>query len=144
MGLYCAVALNNIEAVRQLLREGASPTGIFDNVNILFVSLKLMKKFVFVKFTPLHLAAACEEKNEILKLFLSRKDVDVDFRRPHNNETPLHVACYCGAKQNIQTLLSFNASTKSQNSSGNTPKQLATQRGASNEIIQLLEEGEKV
>ena len=50
MTLYDAVVNNNIEAVRQLLREGASPTEIVDDlVNILFVSLKLMKKFVFYK-----------------------------------------------------------------------------------------------
>ena len=76
--------------------------------------------------------------------FLSRKDVAVDFRLPHYNETPLHTACRWRAKQNIKTLLSFNASTKSQNSSGNTPKQVATEEGATNELIQLLEEGEKV
>ena len=102
-----------------------------------------MKKFVFIK-TPLHCAVVCDEMNEILKLLLSRKNVDVDVRQPYKNETPLHTACRNRAKQNIQTLLSFNASTKSQNSSGNTPKQEATEHRATNEIIQLLEEGEKV
>ena len=50
MRLFDAVVNNNIEAVRQLLCEGASPTEIVGGlVNILFVSLKLMKKFVFYK-----------------------------------------------------------------------------------------------
>ena len=103
-----------------------------------------MKKFVFIKTTPLHQAAAFDKRNAILKLLLSHKDVDIDFRRPSNNETPLHEACHLRQTRNVKTLLSFNASTKSKNFWGDTPKQVATEDGATKELIQLLEEGEKV
>ena len=46
--LYDAVHAKDIEAVRRFLREGHSPTQYHEIVNILFVSLKLMKKFSFL------------------------------------------------------------------------------------------------
>ena len=94
--------------------------------------------------TALHCAAARDDRNEILKLLLSVKGVDVDVCRPGDNLTPLHYACSNRATKNVETLLSYNASTKSKDSDGNTPKQLATERGAPDELIQLLEDGEKV
>jgi len=48
----------------------------------------------------LHLAAACEENEEIMKLLVQRKDIDIN-KQSNDGYTALHLACYhnpCNAK----------------------------------------------
>ena len=101
--------------------------------------------FLFIKngYTPFHLAARDDSRNEILKLFLSSK-IDVECRCFDDGGTALHVACLFKATKNVATLLDNGASVLAKTTDGDTPKQLAIASGANDNLIVQLEAAEKV
>ena len=72
------------------------------------------------------MAAEDDDRNEILKLFLSSK-IDVECRRGGDGggHTALHWACFFKSSKNVATLLANGASVLAKTINGRTPKQLA-------------------
>ena len=98
---------------------------------LVFCSLFLWRNwwsifFVFIKFCPFPSAASDDQRNTILKLFLSNDGVDVDLAR---NWTSLHWAINRRVNNNTTTLLRHGASINSRNCYILTPIQQAQRLG---------------
>ena len=91
----------------------------------------------------MHAAAWDDDRNEILKLFLSSK-IHLEGRRRIDGDTALHLACANKAAKNVTTLLANGASVLAKDKKGHTPKQLAILKEANKNLIGQLEAAEKV
>ena len=144
MTLFDAVKAGDIEKVKLCLGDGKLQIYFF------FVTDDDDDFYSNDYNSALHLAASFDIKNQILELFLSQTKVDVNicFTAEQTNDyiewTPLHDACHGKATKNIKTLLAHGANILAKNGKGKTPKQLAIDNYASKELLQLLNNAQKV
>jgi len=123
--LAWSVDVNRLDMVNFLVQKGArsdtpNPTGL--------------------KMTTLHVVSQ-DGRTEILEVLLPAKDspLDLDIQDAYGN-TPLHLACEKGHKDNVRLLLAAKANFETQNNGGMTPFHLACKFGHS-DVVDLLVAG---
>jgi len=154
--LYCAVAWNRIEVIRELQRmvcpfwvqseEGktavhvAAEQGWAELIEILVTELgcRVDSKDNY-QFTPLHAAAKWGWVDAISVLVNLNHAVDM---KDYQGRTPLHYAAHHGRSQAIEQLIQLGASHKDRDSRGGyTPLHLAADSGQVEAVEKLIELG---
>ncbi|WP_353273595.1 ankyrin repeat domain-containing protein [Wolbachia endosymbiont (group A) of Agelastica alni] len=88
--------------------------------------------------TPLHLAAQNNDKSEIVESFLDSDANNIN-DRTNNGWTPLHVAVQGNKPSTVKLLLGRGADIEVKDTCGQTPLDLATQKGYT-DIVKILEQ----
>ncbi|WP_456201480.1 ankyrin repeat domain-containing protein [Wolbachia endosymbiont of Protocalliphora sialia] len=88
--------------------------------------------------TPLHLAAQNNDKSEIVESFLDSDANNIN-DRTNNGWTPLHVAVQGNKPSTVKLLLGRGADIEVKDTYGQTPLDLATQKGYT-DIVKILEQ----
>ncbi|XP_046462731.1 uncharacterized protein LOC124208913 [Daphnia pulex] len=104
--LHWAMATSNVTVVDFLLSRGANPNVAGQN-----------------GATPLHMAAYCADKTDVLDLILKTKQVDIN-RRDKNGQTALHYAVRGYRVDNVGYLLENGANPAIRDENGYTPVHL--------------------
>jgi len=136
--LHEAVAVDNIELVKQLLDKGA----------------EVNKEFGPLKLTPLHCTVihpsgppinkAVEGKSAEIALLLIKHGANVN-AKSKNGSTPLHLAAYYGFKNLAEVLIQNGADVKIKTDDlGMTPLHAASQRGHFEIAKLLLDKGAEI
>jgi ankyrin repeat protein len=105
--LHWAMATSNVTTARFLLSKGANPNVADRN-----------------GATPLHVAAYCADKTDVLGLILEKEQVDIN-RRDKNGQTVLHYAIRGKRVKNVGYLLENGADPAIRDENGDTPVHLA-------------------
>jgi hypothetical protein len=117
--LHQAAVKGNLEAVRKLLREGASANTV-DNAG----------------WSPLHEAAAAGN-TEMVSLLLNH-GASPNIHDKNSNLTPLHDAAESGFVDIVRLLVSHGADTKARSSTGKTPFDVARNDGVSEALANTV------
>ena len=120
--LHYAAYKGNLEISKILIENGASVDAI----------TKLGKNII-------HLASEGNQPS-IMIYFLYKEGLDI-FTRDENGSSPLHWACYSGAEESVNFLLSLKADINSQDKEKLTPLHLATLYNREKIVIKLLQNG---
>jgi ankyrin repeat protein len=124
--LHWAMATSNVTVVDFLLSKGANPNVADQN-----------------GATPLHVAAYCADKTDVLDLILEKEKVDIN-RRDKDGQTALHYAVRGKRLDNVDYLLENGADPAIRDENGDTPVHLAaTAVSQDSAILDLLLATEK-
>jgi ankyrin repeat protein len=122
--LSVAIRTNNLDGVRELLKEGASPNSVYVGI-------------------PVLLLATLQGSTEIVKILL-KSGADVNKASTNSGATPLFAAAQDGYTGIVQILLSSGADVNKDINTGATPLYIATRQGFLDIVKILLKYGAEV